>query len=139
MLSLEQIAALAAFDAHGSPVLSVYLDLDPARQLRRSYRMTFAELVKAARAWVEAPASRRLAEEAARVQAWLDAEVRRGMGLAVFSCAPRSFWRAELLADRVTNHLTFGPTPDVAPLLRIADEYERYAVAAVERLISHAP
>jgi peptide chain release factor subunit 1 len=31
------------------------------------------------------------------------------------------------------NHLAFEPEPDVAPLLELADEYERYAVAVVDK------
>jgi peptide chain release factor subunit 1 len=31
------------------------------------------------------------------------------------------------------SHLTFEPQPDVAPLLALADEYERYAVAVVDK------
>jgi Bacterial archaeo-eukaryotic release factor family 10 len=63
MLTREQVEALAAFDAHGSFVLSVYLDLDPVRQMRRSYQIAFKDLVKearalfscTARAWFQAP------------------------------------------------------------------------------------
>jgi len=46
----EQIEQLEAFDAQGARVLSVYLDLDPASQIRRSYRIAFEDLVKALRA-----------------------------------------------------------------------------------------
>jgi hypothetical protein len=38
------------------------------------------------------------------------------------------------LAVRVRDHLAFEPAPDLAPLLELLDEYERYAVAVVLRL-----
>jgi peptide subunit release factor 1 (eRF1) len=67
------------------------------------------------------------------VQAWLDSQTPRGKGLAVFSCGPRGLWRVEFFAVRVMDHLAFEDKPDVAPLLRLLDEYERYAVALVDR------
>jgi peptide chain release factor subunit 1 len=134
MLSEEQIDQLAAFDGQGARVLSVYLDLDPATQVRRSYKIALEDLVKTARARLDDASAREAFEtEAARVQTWLDSEKPRGKGLAVFSCSPRNLWRADFLAVRVMNHLAFEPTPDVAPLLRIVDEYERYAVAVVDK------
>ena len=51
----------------------------------------------------------------------------------MFTCTPHVLWRAEFLAARAPNHLAFEPRPDVAPLLRIMDEYERYAVALVDK------
>ena len=134
MLSEEQIDQLAAFDGRDARVLSVYLDLDPATQVRRSYEIALEDLIKTARARLDDASAREAFEtEAARVQTWLDSEKPRGKGLAVVSCSPRNLWRADFLAVRVMNHLAFEPTPDVAPLLRIVDEYERYAVAVVDK------
>ena len=133
MLSEEQIDQLAAFDGRGARVLSVYLDLDPATQVRRAYKIALEDLVKTARARLDAAAREAFETEAARVRTWLDSEKPRGKGLAIFSCAPRNLWRADFLAVRVMNHLAFEPTPDVAPLLRVIDEYERYAVAVVDK------
>ena len=134
MLTDEQIEQLVAFDGQGARVLSVYLDLDPATQVRRSYTIAFEDLVKTARARLDDASAREAFEaEATRVQTWLESEEPRGKGLAVFSCSPRKLWRADWLAVRVMNHLAFEPTPDVAPLLRVVDEYERYAVAVVDK------
>src|SRR5213593_157199 len=133
MLTQEQIEQLEAFDAQGARVLSVYLDLDPASQIRRSYRIAFEDLVKALRARLEGQEQADLSREVERVQTWLDSQDPRGKGLAVFSCTPRGLWHASFFAVRVMNHLAFEPTPDVAPLLRLVDEYERYAVAVVDK------
>jgi len=133
MLTSEQIEQLAAFDGKGSPVLSVYLGLDPAGQARRSYRITFEDLVKATRAHVEEAAQSPFLSEVERVKRWLETQPMRGRGLAVFSCTPRGLWRTEFLAVPVVSHLVFEPNPDVAPLLRILDEYERYVVALVDK------
>src|SRR2546428_6665199 len=133
MLTQEQIEQLEAFDAQGARVLSVYLDLDPASQIRRSYRIACEDLVKALRARLEGQEQADLSREVERVQTWLDSQDPRGKGLAVFSCTPRGLWHASFFAVRVMNHLAFEPTPDVAPLLRLVDEYERYAVAVVDK------
>jgi peptide subunit release factor 1 (eRF1) len=133
MITREQIEQLEAFDAGGARVLSVYLDLDPARQIERTYRIAFKDLVKEARERLEKPARKQLLHEAARVQAWLEDAEPGGKGLAVFSCEPRSLWQAHLLPGPVDDHLAFEPRPDVTPLLELVDEYERYAVALVDK------
>jgi peptide chain release factor subunit 1 len=133
MLTETQIEALQAFDGRGALVLSAYLDLDPARQVRRSYRVVFEDLVKQARAPLQGPALEGLGAEAARVREWLESPEPRGKGLALFSCTPRGLWQAHVLHVRVTDHLVFEPSPDVGPLLELLDEYERYAVALVDK------
>jgi peptide chain release factor subunit 1 len=133
MITPEQLEQLEAFDGRGAWVLSAYLDLDPARQVRRSYRAAFEDLVKEARDRIPEPRRGDLAREAARVQAWLEGQPPRGRSLAVFSCEPGGFWQAHFLAVPVGDHLAFGPTPDLAPLLALVDEYERYAVALVDK------
>jgi hypothetical protein len=133
MLTHEEIERLAKFDATTSRVLSVYLDLDPSTQVRRAYRIVFEDLVRDVRILRDEAALPQFSDEVARVQAFLETEPPRGKGLAVFTCAPHVLWRAEFLAVRAPNHLVFEPKPDVAPLLRIMDEYERYAVALVDK------
>ncbi|MBM4440213.1 MAG: hypothetical protein FJ027_07320 [Candidatus Rokubacteria bacterium] len=114
MFSQDQIAQLEGFDARDARVLSVYLDLDPATQVRRSYRVA-------------------LAEEAVRVQHLLENETPRGLGLAVFSCAARGLWLTSYFAVRVRNHLAFEARPDLAALRMLVDAHERYAVALVDK------
>ncbi|HYE90732.1 MAG TPA: Vms1/Ankzf1 family peptidyl-tRNA hydrolase [Terriglobales bacterium] len=133
MFSQDQIAQLEGFDARDARVLSVYLDLDPASQVRRSYRVAFDAMVKAARERLDEGARAALAEEAVRVQGLLENETPRGLGLAVFSCAARGLWQTSYFAVRVRNHLAFEARPDLAPLLMLIDAHERYAVALVDK------
>jgi peptide chain release factor subunit 1 len=132
-VTLEEIKRLEAFDGQGARVLSVYLDFDPALLPRRAHRIVFEDLVKDVRERLDEPARAQLATEAGAVATWLEGQELRGKGLVVFSCTPRKLWRAEFLGVRVTNHLAFEPKPDVAPLLAIIDEYERYAVVVVDK------
>ena len=134
MITRERIETLATFDARGARVLSLLLDLDPARQIRRSYLIAFDDLVKEARERLEQPAREAFLREAARVRTWLENEKPRGKGLALFSCEPRDLWQAHFLQIRLEDHLEFGPAPDVAPLIEVMDEYESYALALVDKV-----
>ena len=72
-------------------------------------------------------------QETARARAWLEGWDPRGKGLALFSCAPRGLWQTHVLSVDVDDHRAFDPRPDVAPLLDVLDEYERFAVALVDK------
>ena len=48
VVTREDVERLIRFDAHGARILSVYLDLDPERQVTRSYRIVLEDLVKGA-------------------------------------------------------------------------------------------
>jgi peptide chain release factor subunit 1 len=133
MLTAEQIEQLETFDGRGARILSVYLDLQPVRRIERSYRIVFENLLKDAREPLEEPARGDLVREAARVREWLESQELRGKGLALFSCIPRGLWQPHVLSVRVPDHLAFEPKPDVAPLLDLVDEHERYAVALVDK------
>jgi len=133
MLSWEQIQQLEAFDGQGARVLSVYLDLEPKRQLRRAYQIMFEDLVKETRDKLDEEGREALTTEGTRVQEWLDNTEPRGKGLALFSCTPRQLWQAYFLPVRVRDRLAFEPRPLIAPLLDVLDEYERYAVVIVDK------
>lgn len=133
MLTPETVEALEAFDARGARVLSVYLDLEAVRRGRPAHTVVFEDLVRQARERLDEPARAALAAEASRVRAWLAAGDPGGKGLAIFACTPRDLWRVERLRVPVRDHLAFEPAPDVAPLLELFDEYERYAVALVDK------
>jgi peptide chain release factor subunit 1 len=133
MISREQIEQLATLQPGPDRVLSVYLDLDPARQVRRSHRVALDDLVREAHAGLDDAARAGLEREAAAVRAWLEREPPGGLGAAVFSCQPRGLWQAHFLAVRVRDALAFEPRPDAAPLLSLLDEHERYAVALVDK------
>jgi peptide subunit release factor 1 (eRF1) len=78
-------------------------------------------------------ALRELEREVVRIQARPEASAPRGKGLALVSCGPRGLWQVHWLPGRVQDHLAFESRPDIAPLLELEDEYERYAVALVDK------
>ncbi len=132
LLTPERIAELEAYDGGGERVLSVYLDFDPQRPAKRSYRAELQDLAKEVRPNLARNEREVFQAEVTRVQEWLDENPARGKGVALFSSGPRKFFQAYWLPVRVANHLTWEPRLDVAPLLEVSDEYERYAVALVE-------
>lgn len=132
MRTPEQITELEAFDGGGERVLSVYLDLDPRRQAKHAYLVVLEDLTKEVRSRLDRKERAAFEVDLALVREWLDAHAPpHGNGVALFSSTPRKFFQAHWLPVRVQDHLAWDFTPDVAPLLEVADEYERYAVALV--------
>jgi peptide chain release factor subunit 1 len=74
-----------------------------------------------------------LDEEISRVRDWLDTERPGGRGVAIFSCVSPELWETYRLPEVERDELTFGPVPHLAPLIDIVDDYERYAVALVDK------
>jgi peptide chain release factor subunit 1 len=133
MITRRQLKALERFDLRGARALTVYLALGPERQLRRAYAIAFKDLVREARRGLDNGTLLDLERERDRVQGWLDVEALHGQGLAVFTCQPRRLWRAWFLPARVRDSLAFEPSLHLEPLLDVVDEYERYAVALVNK------
>ena len=134
MLTWERLEGLERFDGAGAPVLSLYIDLDPALQPTWLYRAEFKDLVDELSGALTKPERNALASEVERVNEFFDwLPDQPGQGLALFSCRPRNLWLAQVVPARVGNHLRFDLRPDVAGLLKLTDEYERFRVALVER------
>src|SRR5262245_62057849 len=127
----ERIAQLESFDGRGATILSTYLDLDPARQVQHSLRIVFEDLVREASESLGPRERAELTNEARCVRDWLENEPPSGRGLVLFSCRPRDLWLPYVLRVSVKDHLAIDAQPDVAPLLELIDEHERYAAAFV--------
>jgi peptide subunit release factor 1 (eRF1) len=133
MLTHERIRQLEEFEGRGARVLSVYLNTDPTRQARYSYQVVFQDLVKQAREPLGKRAREALMTEVARVQQWLETREQHGNGVALFACTPRGLWQAYYLPVSPRDHLVYDAKPDVSLLLEVVDDYERYAVALVDK------
>jgi hypothetical protein len=98
------------------------------------YRAEFKDLVDELSGELTELERNALASEVERVNEFFDwLPDQPGAGLALFSCGPRNLWLAQVVPARVGNHLTFDVRPDVAGLLKLTDEYERFCVALVGR------
>ncbi|MDQ7821113.1 MAG: VLRF1 family aeRF1-type release factor [Armatimonadota bacterium] len=131
MVEPHLVDALMSLDR--DDVLSVSLDTDPTRPEHQGPSPAF-------RIWARTelrrlidtlPASHRrtVADLAGRV---LDRLRRRipGRGIAIF--ATDGFWQEHVLPVPVPSRVRFG-RPDLMPLLWAIDEYEPYAILAVDR------
>jgi peptide chain release factor subunit 1 len=132
-VSEQELERLEGFDSRGAWVLSVYLDLDPQRQVDRSYLVVLKDLVKETRDRLDEAAGDELSKQAARLEEWLESEGPQGRALAAFACSDPDLWRASFLPVAVEDHLAFESRPHLGRLLALLDEYERYVVALVDK------
>ena len=137
MITQDYIEQIESFDSHGAPVLSLYLDLPPERQFNNAYRIVLKDLLKESREGLSKAARRDFEREAERVQTWLGERRPEGRSLMLFTCSARDFWQPTYLSVGNRDHLAFEPKPDLAPLFELMAEYERYAVAVVDKKQAH--
>lgn len=126
MFKQDDLRELAAYQAQ-TPVLSVYLDVDPTKHATDEYKLALRQLLKRA----EGVAA---LEDVAAVERFFDHEYDwSGRGVAVFSCSSEGFWRAYSLPVSVTSRVTTARKPYVWPLAALVDAYGSYLVALVDR------
>lgn len=127
-----ELARLAAFEPQDLPVVSLYLSLTADQHGRDNYdaflRKTLVARVDALDASSAARAS--LERDLARIRAYLADELhQRANGLALFACAGAGeFFEALQLDAPLDEHLlVIGAVPHIYPLVRLVDQYPRYA------------
>jgi peptide chain release factor subunit 1 len=126
MFSDRDLNELVEFRAEKSPVLSVYLNVDPTQHTTDHYRLTLRTLLKEISREAEA-------EDVEAVERYFDFEYDwQGKGVAIFSCQAEEFWRAYSLAVPVHNYAYVSHRPYIKPLTDVLDAYGRYAVILVD-------
>ncbi|MGZ4305217.1 MAG: baeRF10 domain-containing protein [Solirubrobacteraceae bacterium] len=128
-VGLDTLERLARLDAHGHPILSVYVDLDPTRFPTPDTRGTElgALLDDARRQGGE--------KDADRVQTWLNANpaIGRGArGLALFSSAPTEIFEIVPLPTPVEPLTVLDTVPWLEPLAAMISPGD-WGVAVVSR------
>jgi len=122
----QDLNDLVDFRSDGSPVLSVYLNVDPTQHTGDEYKLTLRGLLKD------------VADEAdpadiAAVERFFDFEYDwQGKGVAVFSCQAEDFWRNYSLAVPVHDYAYVSHRPYIKPLTDVLDAYGRYGVILVD-------
>ncbi|MBN1136661.1 MAG: hypothetical protein JXM73_08740 [Anaerolineae bacterium] len=112
---------LKSFESDGPLVLSVYMPLDTP-QSRKSAHDEFLRQVEIQLAKYQADPDCREAvkEDIEIIGLYLKTNGhRRHAGLAIFSCAPKFFWRAYPLPVAVPLQIATGRKFDVKPLIRL--------------------
>jgi peptide subunit release factor 1 (eRF1) len=123
MLSESDLRELLAYQAQ-HPLLSVYLNTEPAEGSADAYRLRLRSMLKDVD----------LKEDVEDVEEYIDHEFDwSGRSVAVFSCAPEKYFRAFSLAVPVRSRVRIGNHPHVKPLADLLDAYGGYGVALVDK------
>ncbi|MBI3943037.1 MAG: hypothetical protein HY326_08495 [Chloroflexi bacterium] len=120
-------------DLDQEDILSIYLNVDPTLLENQSSPPAYRIWLKNALDTVEPQGDRQqrmaLRQLIEQVNGRFIDFRARGKGIALF--ATESFWQEFDLPMPVANMVHYG-RPDVAPLLRLLDEYERYGILLVD-------
>lgn len=132
-ITAETIKELEGISGDGARILSVYLDTSPGRQPERQFQAAFRAAVQSIHEQLDEPGQEAIGREAETVARWLEEYQPSGQGLVLFSCQTLGFWQEHHLPLPVNDHVAFDDTAFLRPLIDLLDEYERYAVALVDR------
>jgi peptide chain release factor subunit 1 len=136
MISKSDFDAIAERQAMpGSPVLSIYLDIDQSKSknLQRRFEASLKDMLRSIEARSEEPQLPRFSADADRARQYVSDLEPRAKGLILFcDDSENFFWSREIKAP-VRNIARWDDTPYIVPLLEILDEYERYGVVLADK------
>jgi peptide chain release factor subunit 1 len=128
MITEKTLQELAGYEPTDTPVVSLYLNVDPTRRTTEAYKLRLRGLIKdAGRA--------DLAQDFQAMERYFEHEYDwRGRGVALFSNQRAGLWRTYPLAVPVSRSLLeIGPKPFIRPLVSLYDKYGSFGVALVDR------
>ncbi len=128
---------LAAFDATGHPVLSLYLNTQPDQHGRDNFDAFIRKEFRARAKTYAAGSDERISfdRDVERINEYLADKLRpQANGLVIFACAGADdFFEAAQLDAPIENHrLYVYHQPHVYPLARLIDQYPRYAALVAD-------
>ena len=130
----EQLDRLTSFEPADAPVLSLYLDMRADQHGRDNYQ-TFLRKTFPERARVLNGSVRKSFEaDVERIEAYVGEVPASANGLAIFACSARDgFFEAIPLEAPHDQHWLFvGSVPHLYPLMRLNDQFPRYAALLVD-------
>ncbi len=127
MLTEHDLQELVGFRSP-HPVLSLYLHVDPTAGSSDTHKLRLRQVLKelGSAAAIDAQAILRFVEHE---YGW------SSRSLALFSCAPASFFRAYGLMVPLRSRARFVDRPYLKPLLDLLDTYGEFCVAVVEHAV----
>jgi len=126
MFKRGDLRELAAVQAE-TPILSVYLNVDPTERTTDEYKLALRQMLKQVEG-LAAP------EDIEALERFFDHEYDwSGRGVVIFSNVKEEFWRTYSLAVPVASGVTVARKPYIWPLAALVDAYGSYAVAQVDR------
>jgi len=121
----QDLNELVEFRSDQSPVLSLYLNVDPRQHPTDQNKLMLRSLLKEVAGEADAA-------DIEAIERYFDFEYDwQGRGVAVFSCQAAGFWRSYSLAVPVLNHAYASRRPYIKPLTDVLDAYGRYGVILV--------
>jgi len=127
MMREKDLQELAELVNQESPVLSLYLDVNPQHRTSEEYKLSLRQLLAQAVEKGADPA------DVERIGRFFDHEYdRQGRGVACFACRGSDFWRTYTLSVPVSNYVHVGRRPYVTPLSDLWDAYGRLGVVSVD-------
>jgi peptide chain release factor subunit 1 len=119
-----------------SPVLSVYLNLDPSSPTNRrgGYKLALEEMLKQLETqFTDDNKRRHFQEDTSWARKQAERRMLKGGSLVLFCDVSEDFYFQEDLSVRLANQMWFGDTPYTRPLMGVLNEYERYGVVLVDK------
>ncbi len=128
MISEKELQELAAYGQTDTPVVSLYLNVDPKQITTDGYRLRLRGLLKEAY-------RPEVAQDLDAIEKFIEHEYDwGGRGLVLFSSQPVDFWKAYSLAVPVNrSRLEIGRRPVIRPLVHLLDVYGSFAVVIADR------
>ncbi len=128
MLHQRDLQELAEREGGKTPILSLYLNVDPHGRTADESRLCLRQLLAQAAGQGVVPA------DVERIERFFDHEYnRQGRSVACFSHAETGFWRVYTPLVPIDDFVFVGQRPYITPLSDILDEYERFGVITVDR------
>ncbi|NLI81105.1 MAG: hypothetical protein GX443_05375 [Deltaproteobacteria bacterium] len=119
-----------------SPVLSVYLNLDPGDFLHRrgGYKVTLDGMLRDIESHLSDEDKRRhFREDADWIVQKVEFHIPKGKSLLLFCDVSESFFLVEDLPIHLASQACYEPAPFIRPILEARAEYERYGIVVLDR------
>ncbi|HYR91175.1 MAG TPA: hypothetical protein VE422_44375 [Terriglobia bacterium] len=114
----------------GSPVLSVYLDVDQGKttNLKRGFETSLKNMLRSIEAPLDKAQLKNFSADANRVEQFVSVYEPKAKGLTMFCDSSEGlFWTREINV-LIENNTRWSDAPHFLPLLQLMDEHERYGV-----------
>ena len=127
MITQAELQQLIDFEPGDSPVLSLYLNVDPSRRSKDKYTLWLRSLLKKVSGQAD-PA------DVERVQRYFELEYGwQGKSIVCFACTKADLWQVFPLAVPIEDGVFVGDRPHIKPLTDLMDRHEPYGIALVDR------
>jgi peptide chain release factor subunit 1 len=127
MINQSELQKLVDILSENPPILSLYLNVDPAKRSKDEYRLTLRNLLKS----VEGQAH---PADSERIERYFDFEYDwGGKGVACFSCSNKNLWTPYVLAVPVKDGIFIDRRPKIHPLTELLTHHRPYGVIQIDR------